>query len=113
LGDWIQNEDDLKQHIAREKLKARKLRNSQWWKNRIAKGICYYCQKQFAPEDLTMDHIVPLSRGGHSTKGNVVPCCKPCNSRKKTLTPTEMILNKGDEEAPKDIPGDDEMEHGS
>jgi len=30
-----------------------------------------------------MDHLVPLSRGGRSTKGNVVPACKRCNTGKK------------------------------
>ncbi len=36
-----------------------------------------------------MDHIVPVSRGGMSTKGNVVPSCKPCNTKKKQLLPME------------------------
>jgi 5-methylcytosine-specific restriction endonuclease McrA len=36
-----------------------------------------------------MDHIVPISRGGKSTKGNVVPCCKSCNTAKKQLLPIE------------------------
>jgi hypothetical protein len=35
--------------------------------------------------ELTMDHVVPLARGGKSTKGNVVPACKPCNNKKKQL----------------------------
>ena len=36
-----------------------------------------------------MDHIVPVSRGGRTTKGNVVPCCKECNNAKKQLLPME------------------------
>jgi 5-methylcytosine-specific restriction endonuclease McrA len=36
-----------------------------------------------------MDHIVPISRGGKSTKGNVAPCCKECNNAKKHLLPME------------------------
>ncbi len=32
---------------------------------------------------LTMDHVVPIIRGGRSTKGNVVPACKSCNAKKK------------------------------
>jgi 5-methylcytosine-specific restriction endonuclease McrA len=36
-----------------------------------------------------MDHIVPLGRGGRSIRGNVVPACKECNSRKKALLPVE------------------------
>ena len=36
-----------------------------------------------------MDHIVPLVRGGRSTKGNVVPACKACNTGKKYRLPWE------------------------
>jgi len=36
-----------------------------------------------------MDHVVPLTRGGKSTKGNLVPACKACNSKKKYLLPIE------------------------
>ena len=76
--------------IKREREKARQLRNSQWWKNRRATGICYYCKKKFPPQELTMDHIIPIVRGGKSTKTNIVPCCKECNSKKKYLLPTEL-----------------------
>jgi 5-methylcytosine-specific restriction enzyme A len=77
------------EHIRKEKDKARILRATQWWKRKIAKGICYYCKKSVRPKELTMDHIVPLSRGGLSTKGNVVPSCKECNNKKKQLLPME------------------------
>ena len=75
--------------IKRERNKARELRNSQWWKRRCAKGICHYCGGQTLPAELTMDHIVPVARGGKSTKGNVVPACKTCNTKKKQLLPME------------------------
>ena len=81
---------DLEQDdIKRERGKARELRDSQWWKRQLAKASCYYCGRSVAPKELTMDHIVPLSRGGRSTKGNVVPCCKYCNNAKKQLLPME------------------------
>jgi hypothetical protein len=38
--------------------------------------------------------VVPVSRGGRSVKGNVVPCCKACNNEKKYLTPAEILLKK-------------------
>jgi len=41
------------------------------------------------PKALTMDHIVPIARGGRSTKSNVVPACKTCNNAKKQLLPME------------------------
>ncbi len=75
--------------IKRERSKARELRASQWWKRRLAKGRCHYCGQAVPPEALTMDHIVPVARGGKSTKGNVVPACKTCNNEKKQRLPME------------------------
>jgi 5-methylcytosine-specific restriction enzyme A len=75
--------------LRRERAKARELRGSQWWKRRLAKGVCHYCGRPYAPRDLTMDHIIPVSRGGRTIKGNVVPCCKECNNAKKQLLPME------------------------
>jgi 5-methylcytosine-specific restriction endonuclease McrA len=77
------------EEIAREKQKARVLRESQWWKNRRGEGLCYYCRRRFPARELTMDHIVPIVRGGKSVKSNVVPCCKSCNSKKHYLLPAE------------------------
>jgi 5-methylcytosine-specific restriction protein A len=93
MTDWIEIKQDP-QHIAREKLKARALRKSQWWRNKIARGVCVYCQGTFAADKLTMDHIVPLVRGGRSNKGNVVPCCQACNATKKYWTPAELLLRQ-------------------
>jgi 5-methylcytosine-specific restriction endonuclease McrA len=83
LNDW----DDAA--IRAERQKARQLRQSQWWKRRIAKGVCHYCKRATSPAALTMDHLVPLARGGRSTKGNLVPCCKECNNKKRQLLPME------------------------
>jgi 5-methylcytosine-specific restriction endonuclease McrA len=79
-------DDDV---IRREKGKARDLRKSRWWQQKISKGTCYYCGAQIKPRELTMDHVVPLARGGRSTKDNLVACCKECNTRKKTMLPLE------------------------
>jgi 5-methylcytosine-specific restriction endonuclease McrA len=75
--------------IRKEKAKAQRLRQSQWWKRKCAQGICYFCRRQIPPKDLTMEHVVPLIRGGKSSKGNVVPACKECNNKKKYLLPIE------------------------
>lgn len=76
-------------HVSREKAKARRLRKSAWWDRQVQAGVCHYCGLRVGRENLTMDHIVPLIRGGRSTRGNVVPACKECNSRKKYLLPVE------------------------
>lgn len=41
-----------------------------------------------------MDHIVPIARGGTSTKGNVVPACRPCNAGKKLDTPVDDLFRQ-------------------
>jgi 5-methylcytosine-specific restriction endonuclease McrA len=77
------------EEVSREKEKARRLRRTQWWNKKIQNGVCHYCHRQVGREQLTMDHVVPLSRGGTSRKGNIVPACKECNNNKKYLLPVE------------------------
>jgi 5-methylcytosine-specific restriction endonuclease McrA len=86
--------------IAREKAKARKMRHTAWWARKIQGGICYYCGSSVGSGNLTMDHVVPLSRGGRSKKGNLVPACKECNNKKSYLLPIEWeeyLRNLNDE----------------
>ena len=80
--------------VKEEREKAKALRKSDWWRQKLSEGVCHYCQGKFAPELLTMDHIVPVARGGRSTKNNIVPACKDCNSKKKLDTPVEQILKQ-------------------
>ena len=56
--------------IKKEKEKAKTLRQSRWWQTLITNATCYYCTKLLSPKEVTMDHIVPLSKGGRSTKSN-------------------------------------------
>ena len=51
---------------------------------------CQYCGKVFNPSDLTLDHVIPKSRGGSSNWDNLVACCKRCNNRKGNATPEEV-----------------------
>ncbi len=78
-------EEDIK----REKERARKLRQTRWWRRRIGRGICYYCGAKVGSKNLTMDHVIPLSRGGTSSRDNIVPACKECNNKKKYMLPVE------------------------
>jgi 5-methylcytosine-specific restriction endonuclease McrA len=81
--------DVTEEEIKQEKIKAQKLRKSQWWKRKCAAGACYFCGREVPPKELTMEHVVPIIRGGRSSKGNVVPACKECNNKKKYLLPVE------------------------
>lgn len=76
--------------IQREKNRARDLRRTAWWQRKRAEGRCHYCEETFSPTELTMDHLIPLVRGGKSIKGNVVVACKSCNSKKKYALPWEF-----------------------
>ena len=75
--------------VKREKARARQLRQSAWWKRRIAVGACHYCGRAVGARALTMDHIVPLIRGGRSVRANLAASCKDCNSKKQWLLPWE------------------------
>jgi 5-methylcytosine-specific restriction protein A len=82
------------EHQKREKNKARELRASAWWKGQKGKGVCYHCGERFHPDELTMDHLIPIARGGVSDKKNCVPSCKDCNTKKGHKTRAEMALEE-------------------
>lgn len=82
------------EHQKREKAKARELRQSQWWKQELGKGQCYHCGERFKPADLTMDHLIPIARGGKSNKNNCVASCKECNTKKGYKTRAEMAMEE-------------------
>ncbi|MDX9835026.1 MAG: HNH endonuclease [Desulfobulbus sp.] len=75
--------------IRAEKNKARELRRTRWWQQKTASGTCWYCSRLVGFKNLTMDHVIPLGRGGRSSKDNIVPCCKGCNTRKRSSLPVE------------------------
>ncbi len=77
------------QENRKERQKARDLRKTQWWKRKCAERKCYYCEREVLPQELFMDHIVPVIRGGKSAKNNIVPACKECNNKKKHSLPME------------------------
>ena len=53
---------------------------------------CQYCGKRFATSELSLDHVVPRSRGGVSSWANIVCCCVKCNVRKGGRTPYEAHM---------------------
>ena len=53
-------------------------------------NTCQYCGRVFAPAELTLDHIVPRSRGGDSTWDNLVASCQWCNNQKGDRSPEEV-----------------------
>lgn len=50
---------------------------------------CRYCGKEDTPSSLTLDHVIPRSRGGKFSWENIVTCCSSCNAKKSDRTPEE------------------------
>ncbi len=51
--------------------------------------LCMYCGKEFAEQQLTRDHVVPISKGGRDRWKNVVTACRACNTRKGNRVPEQ------------------------
>jgi hypothetical protein len=54
--------------------------------------ICAYCGNRFVETELTVEHIVPVSRGGRHEWTNVVTACRSCNTRKGNRRPEEANM---------------------
>lgn len=58
-------------------------------------GCCSFCGRTMRKgETLTKDHLVPVSEGGLTTQGNVVPACKSCNSSKNNSEWREWLMKQ-------------------
>src|ERR1700687_1066713 len=51
---------------------------------------CQFCNQTFVPMELTIDHLVPLSKGGLDETTNYVTSCGPCNEAKAALPLAEF-----------------------
>ncbi len=56
------------------------------------RNTCQFCGNAFPASELTLDHVMPRSRGGHSSWDNLVACCYQCNNTKGDRTPEEAGL---------------------
>jgi 5-methylcytosine-specific restriction endonuclease McrA len=95
---WAKNNPD-KRREAEQRRRARLRGNETFlitdrdWQRLISRHryCCYYCGSK---EALTMDHIIPITRDGRHSIGNLVPACKSCNSSKRTRTIMEWRLGR-------------------
>ena len=53
---------------------------------------CQYCGRVPPKDELTVDHVIPRSRGGQTTWENVVAACAPCNLKKGGLMPAQAEM---------------------
>jgi 5-methylcytosine-specific restriction endonuclease McrA len=56
------------------------------------RNTCQFCSRSLPASELTLDHVMPRSRGGRSSWENLVACCYECNNRKGDRTPEEAGL---------------------
>jgi 5-methylcytosine-specific restriction endonuclease McrA len=74
--------------------------NKKWKQPRFRKKVlfnrdnweCQYCSTKLNWENITIDHVMPSSRGGTTSWLNCVAACKPCNKRKANYTPDEANM---------------------
>ncbi len=59
----------------------------------LQKNRCAYCRKKLSVRRGTLDHLTPKSRGGRSTKENLVVACRTCNIAKGNLLLSEWVEN--------------------
>ena len=77
----------------------KEVKDKNWWRNwsenrvdivkfkKESENICHYCGKKITNKDeLTVDHVVPVSKGGENEKDNFVISCKTCNREKSNLS---------------------------
>ena len=55
-------------------------------------NVCQYCGKRYPTSELSLDHVMPRSRGGGDTWENLVCACTGCNARKADKTPAEARM---------------------
>jgi 5-methylcytosine-specific restriction endonuclease McrA len=54
-------------------------------------AACIWCGREPWPRDLTLEHLLPRSRGGHATSANLAPACRPCNRARRSRPVTAYV----------------------
>lgn len=58
---------------------------------------CVYCARQLPAEDLTVDHVQPVARGGDHSDGNLAAACQACNTRKGAMPAWSFLADHPEE----------------
>lgn len=92
VNAWRKANPEKFRRLARRSLVHRRARlanasgswtNEQWFQRCAFYGWrCFYCKVQLSELTITVDHRIPLSRGGSNWPSNLVPACKSCNCKK-------------------------------
>ena len=79
----------LKKYISTRRINLHCNRKNVAWRDN---NTCQYCGKKFKFKEITMDHVIPKSRGGEKVWMNIVAACKKCNNLKNDRTPEEAKM---------------------
>ena len=94
-GEWAKNNREKRRGYW-QRYHSQKVTNafsiSNYEIEKLYNSNCFYCG---ASENITMDHVIPLSRGGKHSIGNIVPACGKCNYSKNDKTITEWKFRYG------------------
>jgi len=80
----------LNDYVRRKGIKVPPSRNTVFFRDTYN---CQYCGGKFLKQQLTLDHVIPKSRGGDKSWENLVACCVPCNQKKGNKTPSEASMS--------------------
>tara|TARA_Y100000034_G_C6821147_1_gene369817 strand:+ start:208 stop:699 length:492 start_codon:yes stop_codon:yes gene_type:complete len=79
----------LNSYIQKKRIRMSPTRKNIYWRD---KYTCQYCSGQYKYKQLSLDHIIPKSRGGDRGWLNLVTCCLSCNQKKGNKTPSEASM---------------------
>jgi 5-methylcytosine-specific restriction endonuclease McrA len=75
-------------------IRARMMEASVRWDRHLRTEPCVYCGKLLAFEKMTVEHVVPKSRGGRDSSLNKVGCCEPCNRKRGSMPLLHYLLER-------------------
>ena len=79
----------LNSYVRKHQFKVSPTRNTIFYRDKYR---CQYCCERFSKSKLTLDHVIPKSRGGDKSWTNLVTCCSCCNQKKADKTPYEASM---------------------
>ncbi|MBZ9873102.1 HNH endonuclease [Mesorhizobium sp. BR1-1-9] len=97
IADLEKAREAGRMHAARRRSRLREsgidIEFEQWRAIADFSDTCLYCGK--LADKIVIDHFFPVSRGGPTEPGNLVPACQPCNSRKSDKHPDDWLRSIG------------------